>query len=98
MLDWLKGILNFLGEMLGWVVDFFQWLFVKVAVLVFDAIIAVLSLIPVPEWMANLSSNMGSIGSGFLFFIAPFEFGTGMTWVVSAYLLRFLIRRLPVVG
>lgn len=96
--DILMGILRFLGQILEWVVDFVQWVFVKLAILVFDAIIAVLSLIPVPEWMAELSTNIGSIGSGFLFFIAPFQFGTGIAWVVSAYVLRFLIRRLPVVG
>jgi len=96
--DILMGILRFLGQVVEWVVDFFQWLRVKAAVLVFDAIIAVLSLIPVPEWLESISTNGGSLSADILYFIAPFQFGTGFAWVVSAYLLRFLIRRLPVVG
>lgn len=98
MADILLGILRFIGDVIGWVVDFFQWLAVKLCVLVFDAIIAVLNLIPVPAWLGEISGNIGSLPSGVLFFIGPFQFGTGMAWVVSAYLLRFLIRRLPVVG
>lgn len=98
MVDVLLGILRFIGQVIEWVVDFFQWLFVKAATLIFDAIIAVLSLIPVPEWLTGLSGNIGSLSSGVLFFIGPFQFGTGIAWVVSAYGIRFLIRRLPVVG
>lgn len=94
----LLAILHFIGDVLEWVVDFFQWLFVKLAVLIFDAIVAVLALIPVPEWFAELSGNIGDIDPGVLYFIEPFQFGVGFAWVVSAYLLRFLIRRLPVVG
>lgn len=96
--DILMGILRFIGDVIAWVVDFVQWVMVKAALLVFEAIIAVLSAIPVPEWISGISGNIGSLSSGILYFIAPFEFGTGMAWVVSAYLLRFLIRRLPVVG
>jgi hypothetical protein len=96
--DILMGILRFLGDVILWVVDFFQWIFVKLATLVFDAVIAVLTLIPVPDWLDDISTNVGSVSSGVLFFIEPFQFGTGIAWVVSAYLLRFLIRRLPVVG
>lgn len=96
--DILMAILRFIGEVIAWVVDFFQWIMVKAAVLIFDAIIAVLSAIPVPDWLTGISGNIGSLSSGVLYFVAPFEFGTGMAWVISAYLLRFLIRRLPVVG
>lgn len=98
MIDVLKAILRFLGNILEWIVDFFQWLFVKVAVLVFDAVIAVLSLIPVPDWLDEIAPNITAIDPGIMFFAAPLQLGTGLTWIISAYLLRFLIRRLPVVG
>lgn len=94
----LMAILRFLGQVLEWVVDFFQWLFVKVAVLVFDAIIAVLTLIPVPDWLESIAPNITAIDPGVMFFASPLQLGTGLTWLISAYLLRFLIRRLPVVG
>lgn len=98
MIDLLKNIIHFLGEMLSWIVGFFEWCVVKVFVLIFDAVVALLSLIPVPEWISGIAGNIGGIDDGVLFFIAPLQFSTGMTWVVAAYVLRFLIRRLPVVG
>lgn len=96
--DILMGILRFIGQVIEWTVDFFQWLFVKVAVLVFDAVIAVLSLIPVPDWLDDISTNITAIDPGVLFFVEPLQLGTGLSWVIGAYLLRFLIRRIPVVG
>lgn len=98
MLDVLKAILQFFGDVVEFVVEFAQWLVVKVALLVFDGVIAVLSLIPVPEWLSNIAGNVAAIDPGVLFFVAPFQFGTGIAWVVSAYLIRFLIRRIPFVG
>ena len=98
MLGILKKILEFLGSIVQFVVDFAQWMAVKVFTLIFDALIAVLSLIPVPEWLTGLSGNIAAIDPGILFFAAPFQLGTGIAWVVSAYLLRFLIRRIPLIG
>lgn len=98
MLDVLKNIIQFLGNMLEWVVDFFQWLVVKVFLLIFEALVFVLGLIPVPEWMESLAGNAAAISPTILYFAAPLQLGTGLAWIVSAYVLRFLIRRLPVIG
>src|SRR5688572_10876774 len=98
MIELLKNILQFIADCLSWVIDFFEWCVVKVFVLLFDAIVALLALIPVPDWLTNLASNVTAIDSGILFFMQPLQVGTGISWIFGAYLLRFLIRRLPVVG
>ena len=98
MLDVLKSILQFLGAIVEFVVEFAEWILVKWALMVLDALLAILSLIPVPEWLSNLSGNVALIDSGILFFVAPFQFGTGVAWIISAYLIRFLIRRIPLIG
>jgi len=98
MVEVLKSILHFFEAVVTWVVTFFQWLAVKVFTLIFDALVAVLSLIPVPEWLSSISGNISGLSGGILFFIEPFQLGTGLSWIVSAYLLRFLIRRIPVIG
>lgn len=98
MIDLLKNILRFFRDALSWLIDFVEWCVTKIFLLIFDAVVAVLSLIPVPEWLADLSGNITAIDPGILFFVRPFELGTGLTWVVSAYVIRFLIRRIPVVG
>lgn len=94
----LRGILAWLGDALAFIVDLAEWVVVKWATMILDALIALLSLIPPPAWLAELSGNIGSINPGILYFVSPFQFGTGFSWVVSAFLLRFLIRRIPLVG
>lgn len=98
MLDVLKNIIQFLGNMLEWIIGFFEWCIVKVFLVIFDAVLWVLNAIPVPEWLEDLSGNVTGIDPGILYFAQPFELSTGLTWVLSAYTLRFLIRRLPVIG
>lgn len=71
--------------------DWFLGLFV-------DLFVSMLDLIPVPtfvEQSKDAISNFGSIASYPLYLIA---FDVGFPMVVSAALLRFLIRRLPFVG
>lgn len=98
MLDVLKNIIDFLGDMLVWVIDFVTWAVVKVLLLIFEGVLYVLNLIPVPDFMSDLDGNMAVIDPGILYFTAPFQLSTGITWIVSAYVLRFLIRRIPIIG
>lgn len=98
MLDVLKNIIQFLGSMLEWVISFFEWCVVKLFLLVFEAVLWVLSAIPVPDFLANLGPNITAIDPGVMFFVQPLQLGTGLTWIASAYSIRFLIRRIPVIG
>lgn len=98
MLDVLKNIIQFLGNMLEWLIEFVTWCLVKVLLLIFEGLLYVLNAIPVPDFMTDLDGNIAGIDPGVLYFVQPLQLGTGITWLVSAYLLRFLIRRLPVIG
>lgn len=98
MVALLQKILGFFAAVVEWVVDFFEWIIVRWFSMIFDAIIALLSAIPVPDWLSNLSSNIAGLNTGVLYFVAAFEIPTGLTWMLSAYLLRFLIRRIPFIG
>lgn len=98
MIDLLKNILRFFRDALEWVVEFVTWALVKVLSLIFEGVLFVLNAIPVPEFMTDLSTNIGGIDPGILYFAQPFQLGTGIAWIVSAYVLRFLIRRIPVIG
>ncbi|QIB64050.1 hypothetical protein [Kineobactrum salinum] len=72
----------------GWGAEFLQWLL--------DILITVLSYIPVPDWMENVGSM--NLPSGVLWFASAFELQAGAAIMVSAWTLRFIIRRIPVVG
>lgn len=79
-----------------WIVDEIKGLFVWISEQVFNGMVAVLDAIPVPAWAANA----GSIGipSEVVWAASAFELQYGAAVVASAYGIRFLIRRLPVIG
>ena len=66
-------------------------LFLSGAVTVFESI-------PVPDFLANAQAVGSSIAPGALYFLTLFLLPTGLTMIVSAYTLRFLLRRIPFIG
>lgn len=80
----LSGLIDTLLEM-------FQFVWGKIL----SALIAVLNLIPVPEWANNATL---SIPASILWVANMFELTYGASVMVSAMTIRFVIRRLPVVG
>jgi len=85
-----------------------SWIFREIVVkfLVFTALFVVLAfLIPkaiamITPWIGTggLSSAFGGLGSGVWFFLDFFQLAYGVPLVISAFVTRFLIRRLPVIG
>lgn len=84
------------------------WIFRDVVVkfLVFAAVFALVAFL-VPKAIGYLGSfiNPNGLGSAFSvvspgvwFFLDFFQLGYGLPLVISAYVSRFLIRRLPVIG
>ena len=63
-----------------------------------DGLAAVIEAIPVPGFMANLGNYLGGLDSGVAWFAQTLQLGTGLTFVLGAYVLRFLIRRIPIIG
>lgn len=84
------------------------WIFRDVVVkfFVFTAVFALVAFL-VPKAIAYLGSfiNPGGLTSAFSavapgvwFFLDFFQLGYGLPLVISAYVARFLIRRLPIIG
>lgn len=74
------------------IADFFVWVLEGIL----SGAAAVLEAIPVPEWAGNLGTF--SLPEGVLWFAQALELGYGASVLASAMAIRFLIRRLPVVG
>jgi len=91
-------LIEFLENILEWFVELLLWIPHKLFELVLDALAAIIEAIPVPSFMEDLGSLVGGLDSSIAYFAGPLQLGTGMTWVFSAMVLRFLIRRIPVIG
>ena len=59
-------------------------------------LLSVISSIPVPVWMQNVSTV--SLPSGLVYLLDMVNFAEGLAIVVSAYTFRFLLRRVPFFG
>jgi hypothetical protein len=55
-----------------------------------------LEIVPVPDFLINIQPIL--IPSSVTFFLEPFQIEYGITILVSAYIARFIVRRLPVIG
>ena len=82
----------------AWLLDLLLWVPRKIFELLTDGLAAVLESIDPPGWMQNLGGYVGQVPDSVWFFLRGLELGYGLTVIGSAYALRFLIRRLPVVG
>ena len=89
---------DLLTNFANWLIDALLWVPKEVYKWLVNGLSAVLSAIPVPSWVSGLDSAFSSIPDGVLYFLSAFNFGYGVTVIMSAYALRFVIRRLPVIG
>jgi hypothetical protein len=94
----MSYLIEFLGRILSWLVDLLLWVPHKLYGLLLDAFATIIEAIPVPEFMSSLGSLVAGLDPAIAYFAVPLQLGTGMTWVFSALVLRFLIRRIPVIG
>lgn len=81
----MRGISDFFSS-------FFQWVFEKIL----GAFASVIELIPVPEFFNSFSS--AKLPSVVLWAAEPFMLSYGVGIISTAYIVRFVIRRLPIVG
>lgn len=94
----MSSLIKFLEEIIAWLKDLLLWVPQKLYALVLDGLATVVEAIPVPDFMTSLGSWIGALDPGIAYFAAPLQFGTGMSIVFGALVLRFLIRRIPVIG
>lgn len=85
-------------EVLRWLKDLLLWLPRKMWQLFTDGLATIIEAIPVPDFMENLGNLFAAIPSGVAYFLAPMHLGAGVTIVLSAYVIRFVIRRIPLIG
>lgn len=94
----MQYLIDFLEEILVWLKDLLLWLPRKLTELVLDGLAFVIEAIPVPQFLQNASGYLAGIPPEVVFFLDGFMFAEGVTIIVSAFVLRFVIRRIPIVG
>lgn len=83
---------------LGWLVDELKAIFLNIWLAILNGLAALLEYIPVPDFLQNLSSSQFQLPPSIMYFTGLFHIAEGIAIIVSAYIIRFIIRRLPIVG
>lgn len=73
-----------------------QEFFLFILQTIFEALLYVLALIPVPGWVISAASF--PVPDGVLWFASALQLQSGAAIMVSAWGIRFIIRRLPFIG
>jgi hypothetical protein len=89
---------DYLLSFMEWLLEVFLWVPRKVWAETLDALAGVLEAIPVPDFVATADGAFSAIPANVLFFAQYFALGEGIAMIISAYTLRFLIRRIPIIG
>lgn len=96
--DAFQRLFDWLGEAYDAIIEFFKelpkWVFSELV----DGFVEFFNSIPVPDFFATAAGAFGNIPPSVVYFAQPFNIGYGVTMILGAYLLRFIVRRLPIVG
>ena len=63
---------------------------------ILNAVLAVINAIPVPDFLASIGSY--SLPPEVVYFTVVFQLHFGVGVLVTSYTVRFIIRRIPVIG
>ena len=91
-------LIKYLKEILDWLLGFIGWSVVEVVKLLLAGLAAIINAIPVPDWVAHAGDAISNFPPGAAYFLGSLHIATGCTILVSAYTIRFLIRRIPFIG
>lgn len=91
MLDWFR-------DQFVWLIKGIEWPFKWIWKYLLDGVAAALNAIPVPDSITAGLSNLGSLPGGVYWFCQMMALPEGLAMVFSAYAIRFLIRRIPLIG
>lgn len=88
---WWQDAFDYLWELLT---DFPAYVFSQLC----ESLVAFVNSLPVPSFVHDAAAAFQGIPSSVLFFLDALAVGPGLSMILLAYVLRFLIRRIPVIG
>jgi hypothetical protein len=87
-----------LGNVMDWWLDLELWLPRKIGALVLDALASLIEAMPAPAAIETFTSNIGTAMSGAGYLAGIFAVKEGLALIAAAYVARFVLRRIPLIG
>jgi hypothetical protein len=98
VLTFLTSIVQALEDAFTWLLDLLIYIPKKAFEGMMGAFAGVIAAIPAPDFVTNLPALFAAIPEPMRWGFGVAQVGAGLTMVGSAYLLRFIIRRIPFIG
>ena len=95
VLEWLLGVA---AQVLEWLLTAVLWVVEKAWSLLLNGLAYLLEQIPVPAFMQQVNGFWGQIPGSIVYFFQFFAVAEGMAMIGAALALRFILRRIPVIG
>ena len=86
------------SQFASWLVNLLLWLPRKLFSQLGEGFVELISSIPVPDFVSQADYAFASLPSGVVYAISFFRVPEGLAMIISAYILRFIIRRIPFFG
>lgn len=87
-----------LDEFAAWLKDLLLWVPLKLWETLLAALSAVLNAIPAPDFVSNAGGYFGSIPAQVIWVLNLFAVPEGVAMILGALTLRFIVRRIPIIG
>jgi hypothetical protein len=94
----VQFLLDKINAVAAWLLSIGVWFVEKAWDLLTTGLGLVLQAIPVPEWLAGAGNVVGSMPPGVAYLAQAFMIPQGLAILIGAYTIRFVIRRIPLIG
>lgn len=85
-----------IGGWIAWLIDEAKLFLIWVLEQCLSAVVSVIDAIPLPSWVDNIGTLQ--LPDALAWAVHAFEIPYGASVIASAYVIRFLIRRIPIIG
>jgi len=93
-----KAIAKFFADYFDFLKDVLLYVPQKIFSFIVDGLILIIGSIPAPPGITQALSALGTLAPHIGYLSNLFALPQGITLIFSAYAIRFLIRRIPVIG
>jgi len=87
-----------IGCQFNWAIDEIELLFVKFYAWVIMGLAGLFADIPAPYFLSNVDSLTSGLTDDVIYYATLFKIQSGLQIIVSAYIARFVLRRIPGIG
>lgn len=91
-------MLEALQDFAAWLIDTLLWIPRQLWNQLLEGLAELLNSIPIPDFVDNIAPAAGGITAEVMFWATFLEVQYGLTVILAATLVRFLIRRIPIIG